>query len=92
MGRQIEPIDRRVFETPELMANHTPVWLHPNKQVVFDISSPGGCTHEGQLVYSRWSPRPLPDKTNPATATNILESREDVYDYLPSLWIADAVD
>ena len=92
MCRQVEPIDRWVFETPELMANHTPVWLHPNKQVVFDISSPGGCTHEGQLVYSRWSSRPLPDKANLAAAIRILEGREDVYDYIPSLWIADAVD
>lgn len=92
MTSRTEPINRRTFEASTLMANHPAVWSDHNKQIVFDISSPEGCTHEGELVYSRWSPMTLPDEIDLPAAINILEGREDLYDYIPSLFIADAVD
>ena len=92
MGRQTDSIDRRVFETSQLMANHPPVWGHPNKQLVFEISSPAGCTYKGQLVFSRWSPVPLPDRTESATAIRLLEGCENAYDYVPLTLTGDSVD
>jgi hypothetical protein len=82
MDQQAEPINRRVFEAAELMAKHPPVWGHPNKQVVFEISSPPGSIHEGKLVFSRWSPLPLPERTEPAATIRRVEGREDAYDYV----------
>ena len=83
MDQQIEPINRRVFEADQLMAKHPPVWRHPNKQVVFEISSPLGSIHEGKLVFSRWSPLPLPEITELAATIRRVEGREDAYDYVP---------
>ena len=77
-----EPIAHGTFEAERLMAGHPLVFRHPNKRAVFEIACPPGCKHRGRLVYSRWSPMPLPRAVNGAEAACRIESREGVYDYL----------
>jgi hypothetical protein len=44
-----DPIERHDFDTGTLMAQHPPVWRHPNKQVVFDIACGSADSHGGRL-------------------------------------------
>ena len=83
MSGRPEPLDRQVFETQRLVVEHPPVWSHRNKRLVYEIACPPGCTHRGQLVYSRWRAMPLPEVVNARAAATRTEGREDVYDYVP---------
>ena len=87
-----KPLDRLVFQASDLMAEHPPVWYDPNKQVVFDVSSPPGSTHAGEIVYTRWPALPLPARSDPRNATSLLETRESYYDYVPLGESENAVD
>lgn len=86
------PIERSVFETHRLMAEHPPVWRDRNKRVVYEIACPPGCWHGGQLAYTRWRAMPLPERAAPAETIRRAERREDVYDYAPVLGTAGAVE
>ena len=86
------PLERMVFDTGRLMAEHPPQWRHPNKRVVYEIACPPGSPHTGSLVYSRWEALPLPDTVNLADASSRVIVREDVYDYSPVLPSNDAVE
>ena len=77
------PLDRRAFDTQQLMDTHPPVWDDPNKQVVFAIACPPGSVHQGRLEYTRWPAMPLPDALSVAGVADLMESRQDVYDYVP---------
>jgi len=83
MTDRIEPLERLVFETQRLMADHPPVWRHRNKQTVYAIACPPGCVHRGQLVYSRWQAMTLPREVAVGAASGLVDGREDVYDYVP---------
>jgi hypothetical protein len=86
------PLDRRTFEAQQLMQSHSPIWHHPNKQAVFEIACPPGSPHRGQLEYTRWPAMALPDAVDLAGVADLVESREDVYDYAPLPGSADAVE
>lgn len=92
MGGDHEPIERRVFETQQLMVEHPPVWRHGNKHVVYGIACPTGCTHRGSLAYSRWRAMPLPEQVDPAAAARRVEARGGFFDYEPALAQAGAVE
>ena len=62
------------------MATHPPVWQHPNKEAVAEISCPPGATHAGTLGYSRWAALPLPAASNTDRAMTLRE-RPGFYDY-----------
>src|SRR5690349_3853899 len=72
-----------MFDVRHLMESHPPIWHHPNKQAVFAIACPPGSVHRGQLEYTRWPAMPLPDAVDIARIADLVEGREDAYDYVP---------
>ncbi len=75
-------ISRRVYNAQQLVDCHPPRWQHRNKKAVARISCPPGCTHAGQLVFSRWAELPLPE-TLESFATRF-EQREGPFGYEPA--------
>jgi hypothetical protein len=69
-------ICRQTFDTQAMMNSHPPKFYHPNKKLVYDICCPPGCTHRGQLAFSRWYAMPLPEYLSP------LEHQTDLSDRL----------
>ncbi len=86
-----QPIARHEYDTARLMAGHRPVWLHPNKQVVYEISCPPGSVHRGWIGFSRWASTSLPATVGPVPAELVL-ARPGFYDYVPVLDPAEAVE
>lgn len=76
-----EPLDRRTFDAAELMAAHPPVWQHPNKQAVFEVACPPGSIHRGQLKFTRWAAKPLPERLDINRPGFSVDVREDYFDY-----------
>ena len=74
MTDEPRPLDRRTFEAQQLMQSHSPIWHHPNKQVVFEIACPPGSGHRGQLEYTRWPAMALPDAVDLAGIADLVES------------------
>lgn len=85
-----EPTERYEFDAAELMAAHPPDLYDANKKVVFDIACPPGCAHRGRVSLTRWSSIVQPEQVNRQTC--VVESRDDVYDYLPVHDDAGAVE
>lgn len=79
-----EPLERDVFQTERLMADHPPIWRHPNKQVVFEISCPPGSIHRGEIHYSRWAAMEQPGRFDARAAARRVEGRDGFYDYAPA--------
>ncbi|MEG4231770.1 hypothetical protein QUA40_06615 [Microcoleus sp. Pol11C3] len=77
-------ISRQTFDTQALMNSHPPKFYHPNKKLVYDISCPPGCTHRGQLAFSRWYAMPLPEYFSPLEHQTDLSERKGYFDYEPS--------
>ena len=92
LANQPGPIDRRTFDAQQLMDTHPPIWRDRNKQVVFAIACPPGSVHRGRLEYTRWPAMPPPDTLSVARIADLVESREDVYDYAPLPGATDAVE
>ena len=64
-------IERYVLQAQSLMAEHPPVWRNPNKRVVYETACPPGCSHGGQLTYTRWRAMPLPERIAPVEAVRL---------------------
>jgi len=78
-----EPLERELFEAARLMAEHPPVWRHPNKQAVAAISCPPGSIHRGVIHYSRWAAMDLPAEIDARGAARRVDGRDGFYDYAP---------
>ena len=65
--------------TPAKVENY-----HGPRQVVYGIACPEGCTHTGEIVYSRWREVPLPETITIADGNTALEIRPDVFGYEPT--------
>lgn len=85
-------IERLAFDTARLMAEHPPVWRHPNKQVVFDVACRVEDQVRGQLVYGRWSAMALPDQVDPIVAADLAVARDGYFDYEPMSDPAEAME
>lgn len=92
MSRIPEPLDRETFDAARLMADHPPIWRHPNKKIVYEISCPPGSIHHGQIQYSRWPALPLPERIDAGAAARRVEGREGYYDYAPVPRLASGVE
>jgi len=79
----IKPLDRLSISAKELMAAHPPQWKDGNKRIVFDISSPPGSVHGGQISYSRFAAMALPSRVDTRAAGSRLVHRPGYYDYAP---------
>ncbi len=77
----LEPLDRLSASAQELMTAHPPRWRDTNKQIVFDISTPPGSVHRGQVEYSRWGAMPLPSSIDIASAAARLRHCPGFYEY-----------
>lgn len=77
-------ICKRVFNAQKLVTEYPPRFLHPYKQLVYDIACPPGCTHAGDIVFSRWNSFPLPQILSPKKRGTTLDVREDFFGYEPS--------
>lgn len=80
-GKEIEPLDRWQVAAQELMSTHPPAWRNSLKQIVFQISSPAGSVHAGQVNYSRWPAMPLPSSIDIASAEARLHHYPGFYEY-----------
>lgn len=87
-----EPLERFTFDANRLMAEHPPILRHTNKLVVFTTACPEGCTYEHELGYTRWPAMQLPERVNPGTAAEGVESRPTIFDYAPATDLPNAVE
>ncbi|MEZ2238588.1 hypothetical protein [Microcoleus sp.] len=77
-------ICRQTFDTQALIDSYPPKFYNVNKQIVYDICCPHGCTHQGQLVFSRWHAMVLPEYLSPLEHHTDISEREGYFDYEPS--------
>ena len=75
------PIEQQTFNAQKLTEMHPPRLRNRNKRLVYSIACPPGCTHGGEVVYSRWDAMPLPVQLDLDRRQTEIESREDHYDY-----------
>ena len=87
-----QPIERYIFESKQLIADHPPVLEHPNKRAVYKVACPPGAKHTGHISYTRWATLDLPQSFNPQKAVEHLQTREDVYDYAPAFDSPNTMD
>ena len=92
MSSPANPIERLDFDIETLMAQHPPVWRHPNKQVVFDIATGHGESPPGRLSYSRWAVMSLPGSIEPVNAEELVDKRDGYFDYQPVLDPRNAIE
>jgi hypothetical protein len=85
-------IRRESFLTGELVAEFPPRIQNHNKQAVYDIACPPGCTHGGRLEFSRWRAMPLPETIAGPFAGLQLERREDIFRYDPVADNGDTIE
>lgn len=76
-----DPIYRLEFDAQKLVADFPPRLSHPNKHIVFQMSSPPGAVHSGSLSVVRWQQMPLPDALSRSMARPVFEKREDYFTY-----------
>jgi len=88
----LQPIERYIFESDQLVAEHPPVLQHRNKRAVYEVACPSDAKHLGQINYTRWAFLDLPESFNPQKAVAHLQSREHIYDYAPVFDSPNALD
>jgi hypothetical protein len=77
-------ICRQTFDTQVLMSSHPPKFSDANKKIVYNICCPPGCTHQGQLAFSRWHAMALPEYFSPLEHHTDISEREGYFEYEPS--------
>jgi hypothetical protein len=77
-------IYRQIFDLQTLIDTHPPQLHNANKKLVYRIACPPGCTHSGELNFSRWCAMPLPSMFSPTQAQTELVVRQDHFGYEPT--------
>jgi hypothetical protein len=77
-------ICRQRFDTQELVTDFPPELHDANKEIVYDLACPPGCSHGGQLIFSRWRKMTLPRTVSFGQHRVVFEAREDVFGYEPT--------
>jgi hypothetical protein len=85
-------VHRASFEASRLMADHPPVWHHPNKALVFTLACPEGTPHRGSIHYSRWRATTPAVFWDPDAALARVRSRPGFYDYAAEPDTAGAIE
>jgi len=78
-----EPISCRVFTTDDMVRQYPPHIFDQNKRLAYRIACPEGCSHGGELIYSRWNAMLPPASFTRSKETPVVELREDVFGYEP---------
>ena len=76
-------IYRHRFETRDLVTDFPPQWDNANKEIVYNVACPPGCSHGGQLTFSRWRKMTLPQMLSIGKERVVFEARENVFGYEP---------
>ncbi len=77
-------ICRQRFDTQELVTNFPPQLHNANKNIVYNLACPPGCSQGGQLMFSRWRRMTLPRTISVGKDRVAFEAREDVFGYEPT--------
>ncbi len=75
---------RRSFEAQEITTKYPPLLNCRNKQLVFELSSPSGSVHSGQLEVTQWQEIPLPESIERRSFRPNFELRRDYFSYDPT--------
>ena len=78
-----EPLERWAIDAAQLVADHPPLLVHPNKVAVYAVACPRGCVHTGRIQYSRWRSLDLPAELHWNRAATRIEARRGFFDYVP---------
>jgi len=87
-----QPIERYIFESDQLVADHPPVLRNRNKRAVYEVACTSDAKHAGRISYTRWAIWDLPESVNSQKAIEHLQTREHVYDYAPVFDSPNAMD
>lgn len=74
-------ICRYAFEIQDLMDSYPPKLYNANKKIVHKIACPIGYSYSGQLVFSRWQAKPLPQTFSPSKNQTKFILREGYFGY-----------
>lgn len=77
-------ICKQTFNAQALINNTPPRWSHPYKKLVYHLACPPGCTHGGDIIFSRWKAFPLPQFPSLTKPSTTFKVREDVFGYEPA--------
>jgi hypothetical protein len=75
-------LHRVVLNAQDLATRFPPQFKHRNKLAIFARCVPQGATYRGSVTVSRWSQRPVAEKS--VWAETRVDVREDAYTYEPS--------
>jgi Poly (ADP-ribose) glycohydrolase (PARG) len=77
-------ISRHTFNTQNLVDAHPANLRDANKKIVYQIACPPGCTHNGELVFSRWGAMTVPAFLSDSGSQTEFEERKGYFSYQPS--------
>ncbi len=78
-------ITRLTFDSQKMMQDYPPEIHNRNKWEVFRIACPKGCSHSGEVAFSRWRECALPEVIRKTEWQTNVQIREDVFGYEPTI-------
>lgn len=75
------PFERLSISAQEVMEAHPPRWDNANKRIVFEISTPPGSVHSGEIECTRWAAMPLPPTVDLGAAVARVRHYRGYYEY-----------
>lgn len=83
-------LDKRVFVADDLVKKATPRFFHPNKELLYELAFSRHPESRGEITYSRWSPKQLPERLTVTDKATDVSCRLGYFDYVPSMISDDA--
>lgn len=77
-------IARHQWNAHVLVSECKPRFFHPNKQRLYELAFPPGKPSEGEIGYTRWAVRLLPDSFTVDRLPLVIERQPGFFDYKPS--------
>lgn len=78
-------LDKRIFVAEDLVKKSTPRFFHPNKELLYELAFSRHQESRGEITYSRWSPRQLPERLTVTDKATDVSCRLGYFDYAPSM-------
>lgn len=76
-------LHRRQWNAKDLMDSVTPRFSSPNKKIMFDLAVKAAPPPRGNIGYSRWSKRRLPERFETTVHTTNVVGQAGFFDYAP---------
>lgn len=83
-------LDKRIFVADDLVKKSTPRFFHPNKELLYELAFSRHQESRGEIIYSRWLPRQLPERLTVTEKSTDVSYRFGYFDYAPSKVCDDA--